>query len=267
MSSAPRWTSPIAVAVAVATAAVLATGARAADAGRTPFGWARATETLPERGVELETWIFEKNGVEADDGAGDAGADLPDETSVWWTTVVGITDQIEIAIPIEIRHLQAGASGGDTLLYAFGAEGRWRLVPADPVEAGPLAPAIRVGVHRLVNLRKRIRSEAGVALGIDLGARVHAGVDLGASWIAGDDDGDSETELRPAAGVSVQIIDQLRAGAEAYAEIVVDGPDRKWVAAGPNLAWTHGRFWLSGSMLIGIIDINAAPRINWGVAF
>lgn len=248
----------MAVAIAIA---LTATSAGVARAGRTPFGWVRATEVLPQRGVELETWIFEKNGVDEDE----AEDGVTDETAVWWTTVVGVTDQIEVAIPIEVRHLQAGDTGGDTLLYAFGAEGRWRLVSADPLEAGPFVPAVRLGVHRLVNVRKKLRTEAGVALGVDLGARVHAAVDVGASWIAGD--GDSDTELTPAAGVSVQIVDQLRAGAEMYAEIALDGPSRRWIAAGPNLAWTHGRFWISGSMAIGIIDINAAPRINWGVAF
>jgi hypothetical protein len=254
---AARWISPIAIAT---MAAALAAGAGVARAGRTPFGWAHATEVIPERSVELETWLFEKNGME-----GDGDERVPDETTVWWTTVVGLTDHIELAVPIEFRHLQVGDTGGDTLLYAFGAEARARLVSPDPVEAGPFAPVLRLGVHRLVNARKKTRTEGGIALGIDLGARVHAVLDVGATWIAGD--GDSDLTLAPAAGLSILIAGQLRAGGEVYGELTLDGHQPEWLAAGPNLAWTHGRFWISGTMAIGIIDINAAPRINWGVAF
>jgi len=33
------------------------------------------------------------------------------------------------------------------------------------------------------------------------------------------------------------------------------------------MAYTHGRFWLSAAYGIGIVNIKAAPRILWGVAF
>jgi hypothetical protein len=253
------WTSRLALAFVMATA--LVAGAGVARAGRTPFGWVRATEVLPERGVELETWIFEENGVGNDDDPDTT----PDETTLWWTTVVGITDRIEVALPVEFRHLQLGEADGESLLYGFGLEGRWRLVSPDPVEAGPLAPVVRLGVHRLVNARRKTRAEAGATLGIDLGEYVHVAVDAGATWLVDRDD--SDLEVTPAAGVSVRIVDQLRVGGEAYGEFTVNGEENDWVAAGPNLAWTHGRFWVSGTVLIGILDITAAPRVNWGMAF
>jgi hypothetical protein len=254
-----RWARQVSRAVVVA-ASLLAASQGAARAGRSPFGWVRGTEVLPERGVEIETWIFEENGV----GNDDEPDITPDETTVWWQTVIGITDRIELAIPIEFRHLQLGESD-ETLLYAAGVEGRWRFTTSDPVEAGPVAPVLRLGVHRLINARRKTRGEAGFALGIDLGERVHAGIDVGASWVWSRDE--SEFELTPAGGLSVRLVDELRAGAEVYAEVTLEGTDEDWVAAGPNLAWTHGRFWLSGSMLIGIREITAAPRVNWGVAF
>ncbi|HWM85804.1 MAG TPA: hypothetical protein VNO33_08195 [Kofleriaceae bacterium] len=246
-ASAKRWI------IAALASAALALTAGAASAGRSHFGWLRATEVLPERGVEMETWLFEKNGV------GDAEES---ETILWWMTVVGITDQLELAVPVELRHR---AAGDETLLYGFGAELRWRLVSPDPVEAGPFAPAVRLGVHRLISARDRVRGEAGAGLGVDLGSRVHLATDVGATWTVGEDD--SAAELQPAAGVSVRLVDQLRAGAEVYAEIVLDGDGVDWIAAGPNLAWTHGRFWISAALGIGIIDIEVAPRVNWAVAF
>jgi len=110
-----------------------------------------------------------------------------------------------------------------------------------------------------------VRGEAGAGLGVDLGSRVHLAADVGATWTAGEDY--SAAELQPAAGVSVRLVDQLRAGAEVYAEVVLDGDGVDWIAAGPNLAWTHGRFWISAALGIGIIDIEVAPRVNWAVAF
>jgi hypothetical protein len=67
----------------------------------------------------------------------------------------------------------------------------------------------------------------------------------------------------------VAVSEELRLGAETYSEmdpsngsISVD-----WIGAGPDLAWTHGRFWLAGSVLVGLKGIDAAPRLNFAVAF
>jgi hypothetical protein len=259
MAVGQRWTTRIATAAAAAT---LAAGAGSAHAGRSHFGWVPATEVVPERGVELETWILERNGVGEDDEVDTT----PDETSIWWTTVVGITDRVELAVPIEIKSLHGAGSGGATLLYGFGAEARWRLVSPDREEAGPVAPALRVGFHRLINQRDRVRASAGFGLGADVGERVHMAADVGAVSVMSEDD--ASFELRPAAGVSLRVLEQLRVGGEVYAELTLRGDDEgDWVAAGPNLAWTHGRFWITAAFPVGVIDIRAAPRINWAVAF
>jgi hypothetical protein len=138
-------------------------------------------------------------------------------------------------------------------------------VSPDPVEAGPFVPAVRLGLHRLVNARDRSRGDAGLVLGLDLGERVHAAADFGVSWVVGE--GESILELTPAAGVSFEVLEQLRVGGEVYAEVAFGGTELDWLAAGPNLAWTHGRFWITAAVPIGVIDIGAAPRINWAVAF
>ncbi len=234
-------------------------------AGRSPFAWVHATEVVPERSVELETWILEENGVADSGQESDPAGDVPDLTALWWSTVLGITDRIEISLPIEIRHLQTGSTGGSTILYGYGAELRWRLVSPDPVEAGRFAPQLRAGVHRLINARNRTRSDAGFALGVDLAPRVHAAADIGATWIAGS--GKPFFELTPAAGVGILVFDQLSVGAELIAEITLRGDETDWLAAGPSVAWTHGRFWIAAALPIGIIDIRTAPRVNWAVAF
>lgn len=241
--------------------AALAWTARPAGAGRTHFGWLRGTESLPERAVELETWVFEQNDVEG----GDAPEGNPDQSALWWTTVVGVTDRVEVAVPVEIRHLQLPGEDGSTFFYGFGGEVRWRLVSPDPVEAGPFAPVVRLGAHRLVNQRSRMRGEGGVALSVELSPRVLAAADVEAALVAGN--GDSFVELTPAGGVSVRIVDDLRLGGEVVGRSVFGGSDVRWLAAGPNLAWTHGRFWISAALAVGLIDIGTAPRINWAVAF
>ena len=227
-----------------------------ASAGRNHFGWLFDNEVNEERGVELETWLFEE------DGTGDAGIE---ESSLWWGPTIGVTDQLELAIPVEVLWIDVhDGSPPRTKLSRFGAEVRWRLVTMDPEEAPPVAPLLRLAVKRMIDVREGVRIEGDVVVGLDAG-RVHAAVDLGA--VTEIVDGADSVELYPAAGVSVAVTDDLSVGVEAIAEIVAEGEEDSWVAVGPDLAWTHGRFWLSAAYGIGVYQIDAAPRLNWGVAF
>jgi hypothetical protein len=225
-----------------------------AEAARTPFGWLYGTETLPERGAEIQTWLQELEGR----------APGIDQTLVLWTPVFGITDQLELALPIELVYNRA-AGAASTGLDKFGAELRWRLVAPDPVEAGPFAPLLRLAVKRLVGRRDAIRVDGGLVLGLDLGP-VHLGADLG-FFETVDTDGNGLTEARPGGGISVAITDELRGGVEAFADIVVDNPVPSWFGVGPSLAYSHGRSWLAGAFLIGVSHIDLAPRVLWGIAF
>src|SRR5262245_64955584 len=45
----------------ILTAAVLVASVAPAHAGRSHFGWLYGTDIIPERGVELESWIVEEN--------------------------------------------------------------------------------------------------------------------------------------------------------------------------------------------------------------
>src|SRR5262245_38460466 len=122
---------------------LVAAAAVPAQAGRSHYGWLYGSEVGPERGVELETWIFERN------GRGDADTE---ETSVWWAPVIGVTDHIELAIPIETEwNDHGGESPPTTQLVRWGAEVRWRPQSIDPVEAGPLTTLLRAGVKRVVS--------------------------------------------------------------------------------------------------------------------
>jgi hypothetical protein len=232
-------------------------GAGVADAGRGAFGWVRATEVVPERGVEIETWLWEENDV------ADGGDDV-DRTLLWWAPVVGITDRLELALPVELRHEQpaGGGDAGSTQLYAFGAEARWRLTSPDPVEASLLVPLVRLGASRLVATDARVRGNAGVVLGAQLGCRGYAAAGVDTTWHVGE--GDPEVTIEPSAGVMFRLVGELMVGAEAHAEL---GQEDDWAAIGPTVAWTHGRFWAAATLPVGLAGIDTAPRINWGVAF
>lgn len=241
-------------ALVTAIIAVLAL-AGPASAGRTHYGWINGTEVVPERGVELETWVQDLDNV---------GDTERDETQLWWSATLGITDRLELALPIELSWARAGAAPGVTQLDRWGAEVRYRFASPDPIEAPALVPLLRVAVKREVDERRAATVEAELELSYERG-RVHAIASLGGRQLL--HRGQDAILVRPMAGVSIAVTDELRAGVEAIASIFPRGPGTDWVAAGPNLAWTHGRFWVGASLPIGLSSIDSAPRVRWGIAF
>jgi hypothetical protein len=241
--------------VVAAYAAYAACAPGVAHAGRTPYGWLYGTEVIPERGAEIQTWVSEENGKPP--------TDIHD---TWWGlgALVGVTDKLELALPIDMLwRVQDGAQPRFTVKW-FGAEARYRFVSQDPVDAPRLAPLVRVAVKRDVTVRDRVRTEADLVASYQ-NCRVHALIDIGAIGEFARDD--SHFELRPGAGVSFTVTDELRLGAEAYAELSFDDERKSWAIVGPNIAWTHGRFWLSASFGIGVYQIDTAPRFVWGILF
>ena len=228
-----------------------------AHAGRSRFGWLYDTETIPQRGVEVETWYLEE------DGKGEPDVD---ESKVLWQPVVGITDRLELAFPLELTFEREMNMGG-TALERFGAELRWRLTDPDPVERGAVAPLLRLGAKRVIAERDLLRVEADVVVSVDAGP-VHVAADLGAVGEVDVAAGTAVYEARPGVGASVKVVGELRLGAEFYGELGLgDSTAVDWYSLGPNLAWTHGRFWLSGSVPLGLKNIDAAPRLNLAIAF
>ena len=229
----------------------------AAHAGRSHFGWLYDTETVPERGVELEQWVSDQHRQ---------GPTHAAETAVWWGPVIGITDQLELAVPIEWAWTKSDVQPPRTFLARYGAELRWRLVSADPVDAPAWVPYVRVAIKKPVTETEAAEVEGDAVVSYTCG-RVHAVANLG---LYGDvHPGDDVWATRSGAGVSIEVTDELRLGAEAYGELGFAGAssDDDWATVGPNLSWTHGRFWLSASFGVGVYQIQSAPRIKWAVAF
>jgi hypothetical protein len=228
-----------------------------ASAGRTQYGWLFGTEVMPERGAELQTWIDEENGRDPGD--------------IHWTTwgftaLVGVTDQLELSLPLEFLWRDSDATEPSFTFSQYGIEARYRFVSSDPVDAPPFAPLARLAVKRDVTVRDVVVVEADlVASTTTTSGSVHALIDLGVTAVLGADD--QVFALRPGAGVSVKATGDLRFGAEVFSELDLESKATSWAAAGPNVAWSHGRFWMSAAFGIGIYHIKTAPRVQWGIAF
>lgn len=235
--------------------ALLAMGAGEASAGRTYYGWLYGTEVMPERGAEIQTWVLEENGQ----GPADTK-----ESLVWWGPLIGVTDRLELAFPVELTWTSADGTEPDFTFRRWGAEARYRMVSQDPEDAPPFAPLVRVAVKRDVGVRDLVQPEVDLVMSYEAD-RVHALVDLGMIGQITSDD--RRFQFRPGAGISIRVVEDLRLGAEVYAELDLDDSANSWAVIGPNLAWTQGRFWLSASMGIGIYQIDTAPRVMWGIAF
>jgi hypothetical protein len=237
----------------------LAAVAAPADAlaGRDYYGWLYGTEVLPERSAELMTWVSEENDVHDEGHLA--------ETRWWIGPLIGITDQLELALPVEVAWDRATGTPTHNGLDRYGVELRYRLVTQDPVDAPPLVPLIRIAVNRgvLTSERSTINPQIDAVVSYEAGV-VHVLADVGAYADLSRDD--QHFELRPGAGLSVLAIGDLRIGAEVHAEITLD-KGGSWAAAGPNLAWSHGRTWLSAAYGIGFYGIKDAPKLQWGIAF
>lgn len=228
-----------------------------ASAGRTQYGWLYGTEVMPERGAEIQTWVDEENGRRPGD--------------IHWTTwgfqaLVGVTDQLELALPLEFLWKKSDLAAPSFTWSRYAVEARYRFVSQDPVDAPPFAPLARIAVIRDVIVRDVVVVEGNFVLStITPSGSVQGLLDLGVAAAIGKDD--QTFELRPGLGISVKAVGDLRFGAEVFAEIDLESKDRSWAAAGPNVAWSHGRFWLSASFGIGFYHVSTAPRLQWGIAF
>jgi hypothetical protein len=228
-----------------------------ASAGRTFYGWLQSTEVMPERGAEISTFVSEEN------YQGDAN----NRDTTWWIgPSIGINDQLELTLPVEFAWDRADGSPPRSVFANYGAEIKYRFVTTDPVDKPDFAPAVRIAMKRIVTGPRDVwHPELNVIGSYETGI-VHGVVDLGVTGDIGPSS--HHFEFHPGAGASIETVADLRVGAEVFASITLDdNGDGSWAAVGPNIAWSHGRSWLSASYGIGIYKIRDAPKFNWGIAF
>ena len=228
-----------------------------AHAGRTDYGWLFGSEVMPERGVEVQQWLWEENNKD-----GDAHVH---QTSLWWGPVLGITDQLELSLPVELDWTESNGEQRKFTLARYGIDARYRFVSQDPVDKPAFAPLLRIAAKRDVTTRDAFIGEADLVATYDFSPSVQAAVDVGFTAVV--QSGAHQLDLRPGVGVSIKAVGDLRLGVEAYAYLSLDDSDYSWAVVGPNLALTHGRFWVSAAFGIGVYQIDYAPRMIWGVLF
>jgi hypothetical protein len=242
------------------TLIAIAALAAPAQAGRTNFGWLQGPSVQPERGVELMSSIYEE--VEGDDA----------EMTWWLGPLIGVTDRIELGLPLEL----VGVHGDGARLDRFGVDLRYRFVTQDPVEAPAFVPLVRLAVNHVIGNDAAFDTRSDLVLAYQVG-RVELLVDAG--LFAQVVRRETEWQLRPGAGASVRLDGELRAGVEAYAQVqlvdasaelarsTIERSAERWLIVGPNIAWTHGRIWLSAAYGIGLAGIDSASKAQWGIAF
>ena len=230
-----------------------------AHAGRTFYGWLYGTEVMPERGAEIQTWVSDESDLKDEGHA--------DETNWFLMPAIGITDQLELVLPVQFTWAKVPGAMPETqtALESYGAEIRYRMVTQDPVDAPPFAPLVRVALKRLVTDRETLQPEADIVMSYQQGV-FHGLVDLGTIGQISQDT--QHFEIHPGAGVSIEVVDALRVGAEVYAELMLDDHSGStWAVVGPNMAWSHGRSWISASFGVGVYNITDTGRLQWGIAF
>jgi len=225
--------------------------ARSAAAGPTSYGWLPATELAPAGKVELGGSIYERS---------DRGDIHERATVLAGAPTFGASDRFELRIPFELTWRTAIDTAPAFGFTRYGAEGRYRFTRRD----AELASIIRFGLFRDVLVRTLGRAELGGALSFARGP-IH--VEGAADVVAEVNIGLRHFEIHPGIGASVGVVDELRLGAELYAEVSLDNITSTWVVVGPNIAWHLGPSWLSGAFGIGVVGIGFAPRLNWGLAW
>jgi hypothetical protein len=244
----------------ILTAATLLVSAPA-EAGRRPFIWVWDTEVLHEREVEVEQWVWEMN----------LGG--PKSAWLWWAPVIGITDNIELAIPIEAAWWwRPSADDPDkwqssTQFETWGLSLRWRLAENDPDESGPFVPLVRVAVKHLLvandHQDQQWQFESNLVMSYDYD-KLHSVVDIGFFYTTADAQWASY-----AIGSAYAVNDAVRLGGEVFGEVGLSSGRKTFTMAGPDIGWTHGRAWITVGCLIGLTDKAARfmPRLIWALKF
>ncbi|MBP6630812.1 MAG: hypothetical protein KBG28_30160 [Kofleriaceae bacterium] len=224
-------------------------------AGRARMAWLPATEVVPERGAEIEADLADLDNV--------LPGDL-DESVLTWAATIGLTDQLELSLPVDLQWRRPAGAPATTQFARWGAEARYRLASSDPVDAPALVPLVRVALARVVSERRAAEVELGLHLGLAVRC-VH--LQLGADLATVIRRGEDTLTLRPGLGVSGRVVGELHLGFEVVATHDLRGGQADWLALGPSLGWTHGRSWLTAGAALGVTGIDGAARLRWGIAF
>lgn len=244
----------VAISACVAIAAI-GGRVREAHAGFRQTAWSFDTMTVPERQVEIEAWLTQS--IAGPDGAATTASFL-------LSPVVGITDQLELAIPITADYSRMA---GTTNLSTYGLDARYRIVTSDPKQAPPIVPLVRATVRKLIGNDDAYRIQGTLAVSYEPTPRVHIVANASLYHVTDV----NLTSAEYSGGALFAATKDLRIGVDTFATQQIKGPgsDDSWFAAGPAAVFSHGRFWLTVSVPIGVTSKapDALPRMIWAIAF
>jgi hypothetical protein len=221
-------------------------------AGQRPYAYVQGAESLPQTGLELESWF----------GASRASVGSPSAWDWWLGPVVGVTDKLELALyaifiqppstqAMDLRSFRLQAS------YLLADRGSWPLDVRVRLELGQ-----PVGPHPYTGWAWLIASRDWGSFNATLN---------GSFWVKFP--GPSQQELEPyadyLAGVSYQFLPGIRLGAEleGEAELTADAPQAT-LSLGPALAAGTGRIWAAASYDWGVTRHSPGlGRLVLGLAF
>lgn len=231
----PHWEAivrPMRLAVAALAAAPMAALPVAAGAAERPYAFVQGASTLPESGLELESWFGE-----AKPRTGPASWD-------WWLgPVAGVTDRIEVGLFAILGQDGAAQRAPEALaLESLRLQLSWALADRG---AWPVDVRLRLEASQGVGPERSSVWLWAIAAR-DLG-RFNATANL-AGWLELEDP--VERYLDWLAGVSYELARGVRLGAELHGSTELG--KESTVFAGPALALGRGRVWVSSAMGFGL---------------
>jgi hypothetical protein len=222
-----------------------------AFAGQRPYAFVQGAESLPQTGLELESWF----------GATRASVGAPNTWDWWLGPVVGVTDKLELALyaiflqppsaqSLDLRSFRLQAS------YLLADRGSWPLDVRMRLELGqPVGPHPYTGWVWLIASR-------------DIGS-FNATLN-GTFWAEFQGASQPETELYLdyLAGLSYQLFPGIRLGAELQGGAQLSEGTPATLSVGPALAAGTGRIWASASYGWGVTSRSPGlGRLVVGLAF
>jgi len=257
------------VAVLIAAAALLAPDARA---GIRPYIWTWDTQTVAQGDIELEGWLWARGHIEPvkDDQGNVVQDSILASYWTWFSPVIGITNQLELAVPFQLV-----GNSGNFSLESFEVDARYRLFSRN--DDHKLQPLVRVAYHQAIRSATTYsRAEVNAVLSWGALSEFHATADLGARvflpFLTTSPTVLARVQFTYAAGASYPFTEWFHAGAEVFGEMdVLNGPkisDFPHHFVGLNASFTFAKGWLTVGVLKGLTATspNFMPRLIWAVA-
>jgi hypothetical protein len=223
-----------------------------AVAGQRPYAYVQGAESLPQTGLELESWF----------GASRAAVGSPSVWDWWLGPVVGVTDKLELALyaiilqppstqSLDLRSFRLQAS------YLLADRGSWPLDVRVRVELGqPVGPHPYTGWLWLIASRDwgGLNATVNGTFWVELPSGSQQGLDPYVDYLA---------------GLSYQLVPGIRLGAELQGEVELSSDAAPAsLSVGPALAAGTGRIWASASYGWGMTRQSPGlGRLVVGLAF